>query len=183
MRIRRGPWVALRFLALGLLVAAPQVSIAAPFNITDPYFADPLRSVRIGPGIACRSDSVVGPPSGPIDLTGRPGVPRIAPQDLAKLRRMLRYIHPSYLRFAYLSAMPKGHRFIIFNAAPSALCSQHVFSVLNGSCNEYYEPSDVMFTSTPATSCINPPRPWIQGDRGAKGTSWSYQCSPSAQWC
>lgn len=132
---------------------------------------------NVGRGVACRRNDKVGPPSYSVTLIGKPDVPRLSAADLATLHRIIKYVHPATLRFAYLDKMPEHRRFIVFNARPNRLCdpTQTPFVVLNGACNEYYEPLDVMFTTTAAMGCVNPPRPWIPGDRGTGKTSWSAQ--------
>jgi hypothetical protein len=162
------------------LAATSSITSASEYRqgaTANPEIDSGNRGVRVGYGAACLRDSIAGPPSYPSNLVGEPGFPRLSGQNIAVLRRIMKYIHSGKLRFVFLSNSRDKHRFIVFNASRSRLCDPTVppFIVLNGACNEYYSPSNVMFATSAAMGCVNPPRPWIQGDRGTGKTSWSSQ--------
>jgi hypothetical protein len=136
--------------------------------------------VKTGDGLACYFDGGVGPPSYPVSDIGKAGVPRPRAGEIATLHLILHYIHPLALRFAYIKGH-NGREFILFNAPPERLCDPELtgFFVLNGACNEFYEPLNLdVLGAWP--DCDSPPRPWVKGDPGVgTGCTWSLDSKTS----
>lgn len=86
------------------------------------------------------------------------------------VRRIMKYVHPSSLRFAYVGGM-----FTVFDVYPG-LCNGGVpFYVLNRACDEFYANTDVPDGTTGGgdLGCVNAPRPWILHDKGSGKIPWS----------
>lgn len=126
-------------------------------------------ALKIGRGVACSFLGRRGPASYAVRDIGKAGVPRVSAQDLHVLRVMMRYVHPSTLRFAYLQGA-----FSVFDAT-NGPCSGSPYTVLNNpSCNAIYVPFDATGEIGAATGCNMQPRPWIPHDRGnPHGLSWT----------
>jgi hypothetical protein len=125
-------------------------------------------TVEEGLGMSCSFDGKVGPLSYPVTAVGKHGVPPLEPEDARMLAALMKYVHPTTLRFTYL-----GKEFVVFDSSPDSLCDGRPQIDLTGSCNEYYEPLN-LYDATAANSCINPPRPWIKDDKGAATATWSW---------
>ena len=131
--------------------------------------ASPIQEVREGYGVACDIVGVNGPTSYPVSVLGKPGVPDIGPQNTAMLRRIMRYVHPKTLRFAFVSG-----EFIVYDATDGPCSRSTPYYVLNAkSCNEGYAPIDRPDHTFGLGDCLNPPRPWIPNDRGSGTGSWN----------
>jgi hypothetical protein len=96
---------------------------------------------------------------------GKPGFPELAPPELDAVRRIERYVHSKTLRIAWLA--PPNQRvnaeFIVFDATDGpCLDAAPGYPVLNGSCNEFYEPGENPYNTGAAPDCFRPsPRPWM----------------------
>lgn len=126
-----------------------------------------IGEVRVGAGIACYVNGSIGPPSYNARDLGKAHVPVLSSPELKMLRRIMIYVHPTTLRFAHVAG-----EFIVFDALDGP-CSGSNYFVLNGDCNEFYSPTDDFSGTRAGTGCWNPPRPWIQNDRGSGTWSWS----------
>lgn len=109
--------------------------------------------LRIGEGIACYRDGVIGPPSFLVADIGKPGVPTPPKADFQMLRREDERLAPQTLRFVYLPLI-KPH-LVVFNAPVSALCDpdRPPFKDFTGACNQYYSPLEGMDRTTAAMDC------------------------------
>ncbi len=108
--------------------------------------------VRIGAGVACYRNGVVGPPSFLVADLGKPGVPRLSASDLAIVKRFADSPRAS-LRFIHLPlAQPK---LVVFIASLADLCNPTLppFKDLTGSCNQYYSPLEDMDRTSAAPGC------------------------------
>lgn len=151
------------------------MSLAActrPSSARETIAATPSNStglVREGAGIACSYNGATGPPSYPIHDIGKAGVPAVSSVDKRTLWLLMRYVHPSTLRFAYLQG-----RFSVFDAIGGP-CSATPYSILNATnCNAIYVPFDGTGLIGAATDCNMKPRPWIPNDIGNPyGHSWT----------
>lgn len=164
--LRRTPDAASILIVLGLgLVACGNGGDQRPTSAPSGDFTG---AVLIGKGIACSFAGREGPPSYAIRDIGNPGVPKVATRDLRTLRAMLRYVHPTTLRFAYLNI-----GFSVFDAT-SGPCSGSQYAILNASqCSAFYVPFDATGVVDFATGCNMQPRPWIPHDVGnPRGHSW-----------
>lgn len=117
--------------------------------------------VRIGAGLACSVTGHVGSPSFAVHDIGRSGVPSVNATELAMIRSIMRYVHPSTLRFARVP------QFIVFDAQ-YGMCPGAPHEVLNAvACTMVYQPSDEHSGPFAAPGgCCNHPRPWIPRDHG-----------------
>ena len=109
-------------------------------------------------------------PSGPISYTaarvGTKGVPPVGGPDRQTLALIRRFVHSRTLRFVYL----RDRGFIVFDARYGP-CNGAApgYPVLNGACNEYYEPGEDPTKTHPMSGCVGPPRPWVPSDAGLPG--------------
>lgn len=110
------------------------------------------------------------PPSYRTADVGKPGVPSPKPSDLRMLRRIQRYVHSPTLRYVYAAK-----RFLVYDAIDGpCMGGAPGYFVLNGSCNEFYMPSNQTDYTVATPGCFSPPRPWIAHDRGqGDPKSWS----------
>jgi hypothetical protein len=103
---------------------------------------------------------------------GRPQVPHLNADERGTIALIRRYVHSKTLRFAFV-----GGSMIVFDArfGPCWGVAPGYF-VLNGFCNEYYEPGEKP-TSTHGIPgpCTGPRRPWKPEDKGLPGDprAWS----------
>lgn len=96
-------------------------------------------------------------------------MPKVSAANLNMLRKIMRYVHPSTLRFAYVSG-----EFIVYDASEGPCSQSHPYAVLNAKlCNEGYAPTDRPNDTIGLGDCFGPPRPWIPGDGGRGTGSWS----------
>jgi hypothetical protein len=132
-----------------------------------------IKERSVGSARSCVVNGEVGPPSYSVYDIGKPGVPRPKTNDLHDLHEILKYVHPTTLRFAYLSG-----EFVVFDAYPDGLCSGGVpFDVLNGACSDVYAITDRPFSTVSAGECFSAPRPWVPHDRGPGKIPWSTKNS------
>lgn len=124
--------------------------------------SEPNGAYRVGAGTACVYAARVGPPSYLVRDIGRTGVPHLGAGDRRMLKAIMRYVHPSTLRFAYI-----GGRFAVFDAAYGP-CYGGQYPVLNASsCNDIYTPEDAENETVAGPGgCWGHPRPWIPHDPG-----------------
>lgn len=111
--------------------------------------------VQVGLGIACYRDGMIGPPSYLATQIGQRGVQRLLPQDAIRLRKIMEHNDPKSLRFVYVRGGP--YSFVVFDATVEQLCdpTHPPFIDVTGACNSYYEPYDVMYSTTSAMGCEN----------------------------
>lgn len=124
---------------------------------------------RDGLATICVVDGTSGPPSYGVRDIGKARVPKLTPEQLAMVRKIQVYVHPSTLRFANV-----GGEFIVFDASRGP-CEPDApgYSVLNGACNEMYSPTDNFDHTRAVPGCWNAPRPWIPHDQGRGTTPWT----------
>jgi hypothetical protein len=126
--------------------------------------------IREGFGVACKVGSQQGWLSYLVSDIGKPNVPLLNQRESAQLNHILKFVHPTTLRFVETSGA-----FYVFDwYRQGDLCNPDAppAFVLNGACNEYYRPLD-LFGTTAAPSCASLRRPWISGDKGTGSGSWS----------
>jgi hypothetical protein len=103
---------------------------------------------------------------------GKSGVPALNPQQLHAVKIVARYIKSKKLRFAIVA----GEIVVFYANAGDCTDIAPGYLVLNGACNEYYQPGEEPEYTRPAPGdCRGPPRPWVPGDRKFPGdpTFWS----------
>jgi hypothetical protein len=147
-----------------------------PAQKTPPAMTSPSpRVAKAGPGVQCTpygEERPRGPRSYRVEDLGRPGVPHLNADERGTITLIRRYVHRKTLRFAFV-----GGSMIVFDArfGPCWGVAPGYF-VLNGFCNEYYEPGE-----NPASThgipgpCSGPRRPWKPEDNGLPGDprAWS----------
>jgi hypothetical protein len=112
----------------------------------------------------CNQEGIKGPPSYLVRDIGKTGVPPVDAADMAMLHKIMRYVHPSTLRFTYI---PGILHFVVYDAQ-NGPCSSAPYDILNApACNTVFLPSDVRHGAFAASGgCFNRPRPWIPHDGG-----------------
>jgi len=101
---------------------------------------------------------------------GKKGVPVVMRSDLHVLHQIQRYVHTKTMRFII-----NGEYALFFDAYDGPCIGWAAgYAVLNGGCNEYYQPSGEFKTTYPVPSCM-PPRPWVGTEAGKPGSeSWLH---------
>lgn len=130
-----------------------------------------VKEVHVGAGIACSVNGEIGPANYSVYDIGKPGVPTPSTEDLSMIHKIMKYVHPSTLRFAYLATM-----MVVYDSYPEGLCSEGApYFVLNGNCNEFYPITDRPFSTVGGgeMGCTYAPRPWIPSDGGRGKIPWS----------
>lgn len=139
-----------------LMLSLPvQACGASPSWIVKPHLMgnQVVGQARIGAGVACYRNGVMGPPSYLVAEIGKPGVPVPAKADARLLREHFAHLDPKTLRFLYLP-LAEPH-FVVFLASLQALCdpTHPPFKDLTGSCNQYYQPLEYGDRTTAAPDC------------------------------
>jgi hypothetical protein len=82
-------------------------------------------------------------------------------KEAALVKRVTHDVESDTLRIAWVdwATTPKG--FIIFDASDGPCTTGHPYSVLNGSCNEIYEPGENPYETKAAPDCFPTKRPWL----------------------
>ncbi len=102
-------------------------------------------------------------PSGPksylVKDLGKPDVPRLSSVQLRTIRAIRRYVASPTLRFTFTDYQG----FTIFDADKGpCLDLAGGYPVLNGSCNEFYEPGEDPTTTSAAPGCLGTSPPWAK---------------------
>lgn len=96
---------------------------------------------------------------------GKPGFPALKPDEIAVFRRVQRYVRSPNLRIAWVDGEEPSSRFIVFDAVQGpCLVAASGYRVLNGACNERYQPGENPYYTTAGTyvDCYRQtPRPWM----------------------
>ncbi len=118
---------------------------------------------NVGPGNT--PDPAPPPESYAVADIGKSGFPELAPSELDMVRRTQRYVHSKTLRIAWLASPNQrvNAEFIIFDASDGPCLDAALgYPVLNGFCNEFYEPGENPYDTKAAPDCFEPsPRPWM----------------------
>jgi hypothetical protein len=95
--------------------------------------------------------------------TDKPGFPALKPSEASMVRRIVRYVHSSTLRIAWVN---DEREFIVFDAndGPCEVWAGG-YSVLNGDCNEFYQPGENPYHTHAGTGCYPVKRPWMTAKR------------------
>ncbi len=122
------------------------------------------------PGVQCvpyGKTRPEGPRNYSINDLNKAGVPKLSQFELDMVRTIQRYVRSKLLRFAFV-----GNQFIIFNAKFGP-CLDNDYQVLNGTCNEFYEPGEDPWKTgaMPGDAC-GPRRPWVPNDPGGNNPSY-----------
>jgi hypothetical protein len=102
------------------------------------------------------------PQSYRIQDVGRPGFPTLTSKEAALVKRVRHFVASETLRIAWIdyATTPKG--FIIFDALDGPCGTSRPYGVLNGSCNEIYEPGENPYETKAAPDCFPTKRPWLE---------------------
>ncbi len=95
---------------------------------------------------------------------GRPGFPRLRASERGMIRRIQQSVRSKTLRIAWLDGATTPNHFIVFDATDGP-CEVWAggYAVLNGACNEYYQPGENPYRTHPAPDCFATNRPWMRG--------------------
>jgi hypothetical protein len=105
------------------------------------------------------------PQSYSVEDIGKTGFPALTHDERATVQRIKRYIHSKKLRIAWVGPdSVHATEFIVFDATDGP-CEVWAlgYKVLNGACNEYYEPGENPYGTHPAPDCFREDlhRPWM----------------------
>ena len=135
------------------------------------YNVTPYVRTRSRHGIGCLGNVPPGqtpnpeppPESYPAALAGEPGVPRLTAAESAMLRRIRRAVRSKTLRIAWVDGSSDAPEFIVFDATDGP-CETWAggYAVLNGDCNEFYEPGENPYRTHAGSGCLPSSRPWMK---------------------
>ncbi|HEX3468163.1 MAG TPA: hypothetical protein VHT05_08815 [Candidatus Elarobacter sp.] len=144
------------------------------------YSVDPAVRTRSRYGIGCMGNVPPGttpnpeppPQSYSANDVGKPGFPALSADDAATLRRIRRYVHSRTLRIAWLGPSQPNREFIVFDA-PDGGCRVEAagYGVLNGGCNEFYQPGENPYGTHAGSGCYPMSRPWMTPEPGRHAAS------------
>jgi hypothetical protein len=142
-------------------------------SVCRPYHDEP-RETRSRYGIACPAatsdrnlDPAPLPESYAVNEISKPGFPGLTPSEATTVRRIRRYVQSPTLRIAWLP--PHGYRkkaeFVVFDAVDGPCSKTLAYGVLNGWCNEMYQPSFDAYSTWAAPDCLKAtPPPWMTAE-------------------
>lgn len=148
---------------------APNVECADPGCTT--YKVSPYVRTRSRYGIGCMGNVPPGstpnpfppPQSYSVGDIGKPGFPRLASDEFAMVRRIEHYVHSRTLRVAWVGSTTTNG-LIVFDATDGP-CEVWAggYKVLNGGCNEFYEPGENPYFTHTVPECYSRDAhpPWI----------------------
>lgn len=136
------------------------------------YNVYPYVRTRSRYGIGCLGNVPPGttadpkppPQSYSVSDIGKRGFPALTAEEATLLKRIRHYVSSATLRIAWVDATtPRS--FIVFDAFHGPCWPNPAYEVLNGSCNEIYEPGENPYHTTAAPDCIpSEQRPWLRRD-------------------
>ena len=134
------------------------------------YNAQPYILIQSKFGIGCLGNVPPGstpnpappPESYRVKDNGQPGFPALKPAESALTRRVVRYTKSDTLRIAWVSQRRADAEFIVFDAIYGP-CYNGAggYPVLNGMCNEFYEPGETPYHTLHSPDCFPSKRPWL----------------------
>jgi hypothetical protein len=156
---------------------APNISCSTP-DCTS-YSVQPMVRMRSRYGTSCMGNTPPGTTPNPRPAPqsylasdiGKPGFPKLRPDEARLVARIRRYIRSGDLRIAWLDRATTPNNFIVFDANDGP-CEVQAggYSVLNGGCNELYQPGENPYSTHAGSGCYPVKRPWmdrqLRGDRG-----------------
>jgi hypothetical protein len=107
-------------------------------------------------------NSAPAPESYLVSDIGKAGMAALTAHELRLVRRISRYVPSKTLRFAWVDRDITGHDFIVFDATdgPCEVWSAG-YAVLNGDCNEFYQPGENPYGTHAGSGCYPEKRPWM----------------------
>lgn len=141
------------------------------------YNTWPYVRTRSRYGIGCMGNvspgSVMSPKPPPesyaVGDIAKPNFPKLSASEAGTVARIGRYVHSKALRIAWVSHTHAGEGgFIVFDAldGPCEVWAPG-YPVLNGTCNEFYQPGENPYDTHGSTGCLPPNahRPWMRVNR------------------
>lgn len=98
-----------------------------------------------------------------ISDVGKPGFPALTKHETWMVRTITHYVHSPTLRLAWLA----HGEFVVFDATDGP-CADFApgYPVLNGVCNDYYQPGENPYSTSPGPTEIQcAKRPWLNVHR------------------
>ncbi len=91
------------------------------------------------------------------------GFPRLRASELHIIEEIQHFAPSKYLRIAWVEQASTPHNFIVFDAfqGPCEGAPQG-YNVLNGSCDEAYQPGEMPYNTHATSGCDKRPRPWMK---------------------
>ena len=134
------------------------------------YNVYPYVRTRSKYGIGCMGNTPPGQPIHPelppqsylaADI-GKPGFPKLRPSELQMVGRIRHDGHWKSLRIAWLGYATTPHNFIVFDATDGP-CEVGAggYAVLDGDCNEFYQPGENPYSTHAGSGCYPESRPWM----------------------
>ncbi len=162
---------------------APNITCATPDCST--YNVQPYVRNRSKYGIGCLgnvppgtvANSETPPQSYRVADIGKPGVPKLTEGQAALVGRVVRSVKSDTLRIAWVDDTAERSKFIIFDALDGPCGTGRPYDVLNGACNEEYEPGENPYHTFPAPDCFATKRPWLSSTSSTSGPSISSSVS------
>lgn len=148
---------------------APNVHCASP-DCRSGVYVSPYVRTRSKYGIGCMGDTPPGqrvnpelPPQSYLAADiGKPGFPKLRQRELQTVRSIQHDGHWKSLRIAWLGYATTPHNFIVFDATDGPCeVAAGGYAVLNGDCNELYQPGENPYSTHAGTGCYPESRPWI----------------------
>ncbi len=145
---------------------APNVSCNGMCN---GYSVQPYVRTRSRYGIGCMGNVPPGqhipadlPPQSYLAAdVGKPGFPTLTSRQMRSLKRFVHPVNAKTLRISWVAEYSGENGFIVFDATDGP-CEVWAggYSVLNGTCNEFYQPGENPYGSHAGSGCYpNDPRP------------------------
>jgi len=137
------------------------------------YNVDPAIRARTAVSVQCMGNTPPGTTPNPkppplsylVSDIGKHGVPQLNAPERAMIERIRRYVRSKTLRFAWVEDSTTMGEPIVFDAYDGP-CEGWAagYAVLNGACNEYYEPGENPYSTHAVPGCYrSSPRPWMDG--------------------
>lgn len=93
---------------------------------------------------------------------GKPGMRQLTAGEASMLQRIRHYVHSKTLRVAWVDGATTPGGFIVFDATDGPCYGNPGgYSVLNGTCNEGYQPGETPYHTIAESGCFQSPRPWL----------------------
>jgi hypothetical protein len=84
------------------------------------------------------------------------------------VQRIVHHVRSKTLRIAWVEHATTPKAFIVFDAVSGPCVVAGGDPVLNGVCNEFYEPGENPYNTLSSPTCLNPKkRPWLSTSRNA----------------
>lgn len=135
------------------------------------YNVSPYVRTRSRYGIGCLGNVPPGtiadprppPQSYNVSDIGKRGFPALKAREATLIKRIHHYVRSATLRIAWVDDATTPRGFIVFNAVHGPCYPAPWYEVLNGTCNEIYEPGENPYFTVAAPYCVPiEKRPWLR---------------------